>query len=113
MTFLENSLQGAATLIVYVGAALVSNATQSGSIIFIALLLVSVFFLAICNHRTKYLHMHGHVIKRKQGVKVYKRRLDLANELIKETGRDDWALALGMINAKNPKSLHQGGKVIL
>jgi hypothetical protein len=28
---------------------------------------------------------------------AYRRRLDLANQLVEENGRDDWAIRLGMI----------------
>jgi hypothetical protein len=37
------------------------------------------------------------------GVKKYKRRLDMAEELIKETGRRDWAEKMGMVKQKPGK----------
>ena len=33
------------------------------------------------------------------GPKKYSRTLDMANELIKEVGRDDWAIGMGLVLA--------------
>ena len=113
MTFFENSLNASATMLVYVSAALVSNATQAGKLIFIALLLLSVAFLAVSNEQAKALYMHGNVIKPKGSPKLYARRLDLAKDLIAETKRDDWAIGLGMIKASDSKTGASSGKVTL
>lgn len=101
MSFFDGSLSALATLLVYLSAALASNATQVGQLLFIALLLFSVCLLAISNHQSKYLHMHGAVIKPSPEPKAYERRLDLAKQLVRETKRDDWAVGLGMIRPED------------
>ena len=98
MTFFESSLAAIATLLVYINAIFTSNATQTGKIILGVLLLLSPAILAVGNERTKSLHMHGCIVKAQGEPKKYARRLDLARELIEYTGRDDWAIRLGMIN---------------
>ena len=105
MNFVEGSLNALATLLVYLSAALASNATQVGKLLFIALLLISVCLLAISNHQSKYLHMHGTVLKPIPQPKAYERRLDLAKQLVRETKRDDWAVGLGMIRPEDAKVL--------
>lgn len=98
MTFFESSLAAIATLLIYINAILTSNATQTGKIIVGALLLLSAGILAVGNERTDSLHMHGCIVTAQGEPKKYARRLDLARELIEYTGRDDWAIRLGMIN---------------
>lgn len=96
---IESWATALATLVVYLAAALVSNATQFGKILILALLSGSVGLLAVTNSMTKHLMMHGYIIKPVGTSRQYKRRLDLANELIEETGRRDWALRMGMISS--------------
>ena len=105
MNFFEGSLNALATLFVYLSAALASNATQVGKLLFIALLLISVCLLAISNHPSKYLHMHGTVLKPNPEPKAYERRLGLAKKLMRETKRDDWAIGLGMVKPEDAKVL--------
>lgn len=97
MTFIEGSVAAFATLLVYLDAALASNLKQSGKVLLVVLLVVSAGLLAITNVRTDKLQMHGCIVKVDRPRKKYGRRRDLAEELIKETGRDDWAIRLGMI----------------
>lgn len=101
MTFFESSLEATATLLVYVSAALASNATQSGKILLAALLLVSVGLLGISNKQEKAFYMHGHILSTKSRPRAYARRLDLAKALIKETKRHDWAIGLGLVKAED------------
>ena len=105
MNFFEGSLNALATLLVYLSAAFASNATQVGKLLFIVLLLISVCLLAISNHQSKYLHMHGAVLKPNPEPKAYERRLDLAKQLVRETKRDDWAVGLGMIRPEDANAL--------
>ncbi|MCJ1244572.1 hypothetical protein MMC30_001770 [Trapelia coarctata] len=98
MTFAESSIIGAATMLVYLDAALVSNAQQAGKVIIVVLLLLSAGLLGFSNNTVKTFQMFGRSIKVVGEPKAYKRRLLLAEELIKGTGRDDWAIRLGMIN---------------
>ncbi|KAI1171557.1 hypothetical protein F4777DRAFT_47795 [Nemania sp. FL0916] len=95
---LEGWVTALATVIVYLDAALVSNLTQLGKILLLTLLIGSVGLLAIANSETKSLQMHGRIVSVTGPPRLYKRRRDLADELIKETGRDDWAIRLGMVN---------------
>ena len=96
MRFWESSITAVATILVYLDAALASNMEQAGKVILLALLISSAGLLAIANHHTEVLSMHGNVIQVRDR-RPYARRLDLARELIKQSGRDDWALRLGMI----------------
>lgn len=96
----ESWVTALATLIVYASAALVSNATQFGKILLMALFAGSVGLLALANSTTQSLMMHGCVMKIDGKRKKYGRRRDLADDLIKEKGRDDWAIRMGMIPAQ-------------
>lgn len=96
-TRVESWVTAFATVIVYLDAALASSLTQFGKILLLALLIGSAGLLAIANSATKDLLMHGRIVKLTCPRERFKRRLDLANKLIKETGRDDWAVRLGMI----------------
>ena len=99
-TFLESSLTSIALLLIYINAAVATNASQAGNIIILALLLTSVGLVALSNYCQDSLYMHGYKVQVNGKPKHYVRRLDLANELINSTGRDDWAIRLGMINQK-------------
>ena len=100
MNFSESSMTAMATLLIYITAAITSNASQAGEIVIVALLLVSVGLVALSNESRAELRMHGCTVKVDGAPKKYARRLDLAHELIKYTGRDDWAIRLGMVNQK-------------
>lgn len=99
-TFWESSLTALATLLIYINAVVTANASQAGQIAILALLLLSVGLLAVSNELQESLYMHGCRVRVDGKPKKYARRLDLADELIKYTGRDDWAIRLGMINQK-------------
>ncbi|EGC45411.1 conserved hypothetical protein [Histoplasma capsulatum var. duboisii H88] len=96
-SFIEDSITAFATLLVYTDVALVSNVSKSGQILILALFVFSTALLACANAMTSELYMHGRRISAMGKSIKYARRLDLANELIRETKRDDWALRLGMI----------------
>lgn len=101
MTFFESSLEASATILVYISAALANNATESGKILLIVLMLMSVGLLGISNKQEGAFYMHGYVVKAKGKSTAYARRIDLAKELIKETKRHDWAIGLGMVKAED------------
>lgn len=111
-TFGESSLTAIATLLIYINAAVASNACQAGQIIILALLLLSVGLVAMSNELQESLYMHGCKVQVDGQPKEYARRLDLANELIESTGRDDWAIRLGMIN-QNAEDTSSTVKVVL
>ena len=92
----ESWVTAFATMVVYLAAALVSNATQFGKILILVLLGGSVALLAIANSLTDKLLMHRYVIQRADGEpRKYRRRVELAHELVKEmavmTRRLGWA----------------------
>ncbi|KAK5115391.1 hypothetical protein LTR85_009851 [Meristemomyces frigidus] len=99
-TFFESSVVAFATLLVYLDAALAGNAHQEGKVLLLILLFCSVALLGIANEYTEVLKMHGRLVEVDGTPKKYHRRLDLASELIKETGREDWAVRLGMVQPK-------------
>ncbi|OJD12792.1 hypothetical protein AJ78_06669 [Emergomyces pasteurianus Ep9510] len=96
-SFVEDSITAFATLLVYTDVALVSNVSKPGQVLILALFVFSTALLAMSNAMTSELHMHGRRVSAMGKSKKYGRRLDLANELIRETKREDWALRLGMI----------------
>ena len=101
MNSLESFLNGSATLLVYGSAVMATNASQLGKILLIGLLLVSATILGISNELENQLCMHGHILRKEGSPIMYARRLHLAQELMKETGRSDWAVRLGMVNAED------------
>ncbi|KAI9665105.1 MAG: hypothetical protein M1821_006553 [Bathelium mastoideum] len=104
MTFVERSVTACSTVLLYLDAALASNMKQTGKVMLIILLILSSGLLAIANEKTDHLQMYGRIIKADEGSpKQYGRRLELAEELVKETGRTDWAVRLGLINGSPEK----------
>jgi hypothetical protein len=99
-TFAESCAISLATLLVYVTAALAANNTQAGNIILVALLLLNTGLLALANDKTKTLTMHGLQLRVQGEPKWYERRMALVHELIDETDRTDWAMAMGMLPPK-------------
>ncbi|KAK0184786.1 hypothetical protein F5146DRAFT_221405 [Armillaria mellea] len=99
----ENFAVGFATLLVYASAALAGNASTVGSLHIACLLLCSAALLSLCNSSTECLQMFGCVVRRKGDRgdrKDYAQRLDMVKDLIRETKRDDWALAMGLIKSE-------------
>lgn len=100
MTRQERSAENIAKMLVYTCAAVAApNASTTGNLALVCVLLGSALLLGCANLLidTETLFMHDCVLAVKQRSRQYVRRLDLAHELIKETGRDDWAKQLGMI----------------
>ncbi|MCJ1475954.1 hypothetical protein MMC13_004618 [Lambiella insularis] len=113
MTFVESSIVAAATLLVYLDAALASNAEQTGKINLIGLLLVSAGLLGISNDRFESFQMFRRSVRVVGKPKAYKRRLDLAHELMKEFGTTDWAIGLGMIKSNAGSQQDNAIEVVL
>ena len=103
-TTVEGFATAAATLIVYSAAALAGNSSKVGSLIIATLLLVSVGLLGLCNALTRDLQMYEYKVHVATEPKKYSRRLDMANDLIEETDRDDWAIGMGLILAPSGTS---------
>ena len=99
--FVEECLVDLGTVLVYAGVVVGSNSTQKGGLMVAALLVVSSMVLGVANRSGgKELWMHGRVVS-VGGEKKYARRRELADELIAEHGRDDWAIGMGMIPPKD------------
>ncbi len=115
ITFLESSLVSFSTLLVFLNAAFVSKSTRDGQFVLIALMFGSAGMLGLANHYTQISHIYGRQIKPEGPARPYRRRLDLAEQLIAETGRDDWAIRLGMIQPKTnyTKQEHKLGPKIM
>lgn len=98
----ESWVAAIATVLTYLDAALASNASQFGKLLLILLLIVSAGLLAVANRFTTKLQMHGNVLEVKGKPHKYRRRLDMAEELIAEHGgKRGWALRLGLINSED------------
>ncbi|PBK96068.1 hypothetical protein ARMGADRAFT_1010913 [Armillaria gallica] len=97
LTALESISVTFATMLVYVSTALAFNASPVGSVLIVFLLLSTASLLTLCNSLTGELQMCERVIRRVGAPKKYERRLLLANELIDEIGRNDWAIGMGLV----------------
>lgn len=108
-TLLQSALSGSATLLAYGAALLAASATPKGQFIIAVTLLANAAALGLANHLTTDLHMKDRVLKIDGGRKVYQRRSVLASELVAESGRVDWAIAMGLI----PGESHYQGTVTM
>lgn len=97
-TLIESACVALATLMVYSDVALAANASQAGKVVLIILLFSSAGLLGLANEYTRNLQMYGRTVTPTGPPRSYKRRLELTEELVKETGRGDWAIGLGMAN---------------
>lgn len=111
----ESFLSTCATLLVYLDVVLWASATLASQVFLLLVMLASAALIGISNERTSKYRMYGRVIERDGEPKKYDRRLDLANELIRETGRKDWAIRLGMVQAEaseKDKDVDDGPKIM-
>ncbi|KAE8361531.1 hypothetical protein BDV27DRAFT_132966 [Aspergillus caelatus] len=108
MTWVESALSGFTTLLIYFNVALASNAKLFGQFLLLLLLVGAAGLLGLVNMLTQGLQMHGNLITVNGPRRKYRRRLDMAEALIKETGRDDWAVRLGMINPSQASGAKSG-----
>ncbi|KAB8255645.1 hypothetical protein BDV32DRAFT_154057 [Aspergillus pseudonomiae] len=108
MTWVESAISGFTTLLVYLNVALLSNAKLSGQVMLLLLFVGTAGLLGLVNMFRQGLQMHANLVTVDGARRQYRRRLDLAEALIKETGRDDWAVRLGMINPSQA-SARKGG----
>lgn len=96
-TTFEEIMSGGATLLAYAAPAVAANATLRGQVIIAVLLLGNAAALAIAYYLTPSLRMKGRILQIHGPRKAYERRIVLADELITESGRKDWAFAMGLI----------------
>jgi hypothetical protein len=108
-TILQSTMSGFATLLAYTAPTLVAHATSKGQIIVAVMLIVNAAALGLANRLTTALHMKGRILRIEGERKVYDRRRVLADELISESGRTDWAIAMGLI----PDQSHRQGIVTM
>ncbi|KAL8661662.1 MAG: hypothetical protein Q9168_008362 [Polycauliona sp. 1 TL-2023] len=94
---LEAFFGAVAKLLVYANVAIGGKATDAGVCIIVSMLLVNAGLIALDNLRIRRLSMYGRTMDVVGEPKSYARRRDLAEHLIKESGRDDWAVAMGLI----------------
>ncbi|KAJ7634782.1 hypothetical protein FB45DRAFT_909844 [Roridomyces roridus] len=92
-----------ATLLVYSAAALAANASTVGGLIIAVLLLVSAGLLGLSNAMMTEQHIAGRRLYQVDAPKWYNRRLEMAEEMIREHGgRRDWAVGMGLVLAAEP-----------
>lgn len=96
-TMTEDCLTALATVLVYVNTTLVSNIDTFNQMVLLIMFVLSAAMLFLANITTKEMHMYGRRIRVQGKPKRYYRRLDMANELVAESGRKDWARRLGLI----------------
>lgn len=96
LTTIESTCITFTTLVMYLNVSVAARATQEGKILLAILLFSSAGLLGLGNEYTGSLRMYGRTIKLDGQPQRYSRRLVLTEQLIKETGRSDWALRLGM-----------------
>jgi hypothetical protein len=97
ITTIEGFAAAFATLLVYGSAVLATNCSTIGSLYIASLLVVSAALLGLCNALTRTLQMFDRVVYVEGQPKKYARRLEMAKELIEISGRDDWAIGMGLI----------------
>jgi hypothetical protein len=86
-----------ATLLVYGCAVLGTNLSTIGGFLLACQLLLSAALLGLCNVLTQNLRVFNCVLRVEGEPHHYARRLEMAEDLIQQTGRSDWAIGLGMI----------------
>ena len=96
-TTLDTFFGAVAKLLVYANVAVAGHATDAGVYTIVSMLLVNGGLLALDNLRIRRLNMYGRTMEAVGEPKRYFRRRDLAEQLIKESGRDNWAVAMGLI----------------
>ncbi|PBK68171.1 hypothetical protein ARMSODRAFT_958314 [Armillaria solidipes] len=85
-----------ATLLVYAAAALAGNASTMGSLLIACLLLCSAALLGLCNSWTRCLQMYDCIVRQDGITPRYKRRMDMVDDLIRASGKSDWAYEMGL-----------------
>ncbi|KAL8862607.1 MAG: hypothetical protein Q9178_001105 [Gyalolechia marmorata] len=96
-TTLDTFFGAVAKLLVYANVAVAGHATDAGVYTIVFMLLVNGGLLALDNLWIRSLDMYGRTLEAVDEPRRYSRRRDLAEQLIKESGRDDWAVAMGLL----------------
>ena len=104
---LVDALDWAARLLVYLAVVALANAEDAAKIRLICSVMLGHGILALSNSLADELVMNERSMKvsdQPGSTKRYSRRLEMAEELIKETGRSDFAVRLGMVNPEQVKT---------
>lgn len=101
MTAMESAINSISILIVYATIASISASSKEGYLAFVVLILGSATLVGLGNHHATSFQMYDRIISPTGPPRAFTRRLDLAKYLIAETGRDDWAIRLGMIQPQS------------
>ncbi|KIW73813.1 hypothetical protein PV04_01903 [Phialophora macrospora] len=96
-----------AGMMVWVAVVVLGGASDQEKGALVGAVLVGHWILMFENARAGELVMNGRTVRVAKR-KKYARRLELAEELIKEVGRSDFAVRLGMINPEQVKDLGKG-----
>jgi hypothetical protein len=105
-----------AGLLVYIAAIVLVNAPNRDEIILVLYVLLGHGALAMHNATSSELVINDRRLnvssQAGSGVKKYSRRLAMARELVKEMGRSDFAVRLGMLNPDDVDlDMDSGGKL--
>lgn len=93
-------------MLVYTAVVALASASGLEKVLLVGTVLASHLLLMYETSSAETLVMHGRTVKvsdDKDSVKKYGRRLEMADELVKEMGRSDFAVRLGMINPEQAK----------
>ena len=100
-TPVEGLASAFATLLVFASSALAVNASTIGGLIIAILLFLSAGTLGLCNALTKDLRMFDRTlhVSESAGLQVrrFKRKQEMVEYLIEQSGRDDWAVGMQLI----------------
>ncbi|KAK0435885.1 hypothetical protein EV421DRAFT_1892498 [Armillaria borealis] len=86
-----------ATTVVYASAIPAFNAS---SLLIRGLLLCFVTLLTLCNSLTQCFQMYNCVVRMEGKPVQYRRRLEMAEKLVGESNREDWAVGMGLVLPK-------------
>ncbi len=89
-----------ATMLIYASAILAFNASRMGSLLIACLLLCSLAMLTLCNSLTQFFQMYNCVVRMEGNPVRYRRRLEMAEKLVDESKREDWAVGMGLVLPK-------------
>lgn len=101
---IDECMIGTSTFLAYLAPTLVANATRNGQFVVALLVVASAAMLSMINRSTTFLSMKQRVLRLDGERKAYKSRSELARELISQSGRNDWACAMGLITPEPSKT---------
>ena len=103
-TAFESFILSVATFLIYASIAVSSLVSMEGNLLLAGLLVLSTGLLGLCNAWTSEFRIYDRVVRMVGEPKPYARRRQMADELIAETKRHDWAVGLGLIPVPSGES---------